>query len=110
MADPLFCATVLYPWQDGAVFDYELYARTLVPMYAEILGENCVRFEVRKGLTTPGAPAPHFICIASFWVKSKEQFGASLGDPRMKDLMTKISGFTPIQPLRQFDEVIESMI
>jgi hypothetical protein len=102
----MFCATVLYPNEPDVPFDFELYAGMLAPEYANVLGENCTRFEVRKGLTTPGAPAPRFVCIASFWVESAEMFGASLGDPRMPDLMARISAFTAVQPIRQFDEVV----
>ncbi len=108
MKDVIFCATVLYPYEDGGKFDFDYYAKTLAPMYVNVLGSNCVKFEVRKGLVTPGAPAPHFLCIASYWVKSREQFGASLNDPRMKDVMAKIGSFTDIAPLRQFDEVVET--
>ena len=106
ISTPLFCATVLYPNKEGASFDFELYSKTLIPEYVAILGDNVVKFEVRKGMTTPGAPAPNFICIASIWVKSGEKFGASMADPRMGQLMGKISSFTDIQPMRQFDQVI----
>jgi uncharacterized protein (TIGR02118 family) len=102
----MFCATVLYPNQEGSIFDFEQYAGTLAPTYARLLGENCIKFEVRRGLVTPGAPAPQFICIASFWVKSREAFGASLADPRMQEVMAKIFAMTDIQPIRQFDEVM----
>ena len=102
----MFCATVLYPHMEGNAFNFEYYAGTLAPMYARFLGENCVKFEVRKGLVTPGRTAPHYTCIASFWVKSREEFGKSLADPRMKDIMTKISSFTDNEPIRQFDEVV----
>ena len=103
---PLFCATVLYPNKEGVSFDFELYSKTLIPEYVSILGDNVVNFEVRKGLTTPGAPAPSIICIASIWVKSGEKFGASMADPRMGPLMGKIAAFTDIQPMRQFDQVL----
>ena len=102
----MFCATVLYPHKEDAAFDVEYYAGTLAPMYARFLGDNCVKFEVRKGLITPGRAAPHYICIASFWVTSREGYGASLADPGMQAIMAKISSFTDIEPLRQFDEVI----
>lgn len=51
----MFCATVLYPNQEGGAFDFEYYSKTLAPMYAEFLGANCARYEVRKGLMTRGA-------------------------------------------------------
>lgn len=103
---PLFCATVLYPYKEGVTFDFDLYSKILIPEYVAILGENVVKFEVRKGVRTPGAPALNFICIASIWVKSPEKFGASMADTKMGELMAKISAFTDIQPMRQFDQVI----
>jgi uncharacterized protein (TIGR02118 family) len=105
-SQPLFCATVIYPNKEGATFDFDIYTTKLIPEYVEILGDNVVKYEVRKGLATPGAPAPNFICIASIWVKSGERFGASMADPRMAALMSRIASFTDIIPLRQFDQVV----
>ena len=102
----MFCATVLYPSKEGSSFKFEEYVRTLAPLYAEFLGENCVRFEVRRGLRTPGGSSPHFVCVASYWVTSGEQYAASPGDPRFKDVMAKFAAFTHIEPLRRFDEVV----
>lgn len=105
-SDRLYTWTILYPVKEGLSFDFELYAKTLIPEYVKILGDNCVKFEVRKGLATPGAKAPHFICITNIWVKSKEKFMASMADAEMKVLIGKLSSFTEIQSLRQFDEVL----
>jgi uncharacterized protein (TIGR02118 family) len=106
MEPQLFCATVLYPNKENASFDFELYSKTLILKYVEVLGENCIRYEIRKGLTTPGAPSPQFICIANFWIRSGEQFAAAMSDPGMKEIMKEIAAFTDIQPVRQFDMVI----
>lgn len=103
----MFCATVLYPHQENANFDFELYANSLLPEYVAILGDNFVEHEVRKGLATPGNPNPSFICVANIWVKSAELFGQSMSDPRMKNLMEKIASFTDIKPIRQFEVTIE---
>ena len=102
----MFCATVLYPNKQGSTFDFEHYAGILAPMYAKSLGDNCVKFEVRRGLGGPGGAAPQYICIASFWINSREKYGASLAEPRIQDIMAKISSFTDIEPIRQLDEVI----
>jgi uncharacterized protein (TIGR02118 family) len=102
----LFCWTILYPNKDNASFDFELYSKTLIPEYVQILGTNCVRYEVRRGLGTPGASAPGFVCIANFWITSREQLRESMGDPRMKALLEKLSSFTEIPSLRQLDQVI----
>jgi|GEM_PF-4889717 len=34
----MFCATVVYPTRAGSSFDFEHYANTLAPMYAQLLG------------------------------------------------------------------------
>jgi uncharacterized protein (TIGR02118 family) len=103
----MFCATVLYPSKEGTTFNFEQYAKTLAPLYAKFLGANCVRFEVRKGLVWPGRPPPQFALIASYWVKSREEYGASLNDPRFRGIMEQFAAFSDIEPLRQFDEVVE---
>ena len=103
---PLFCATVLYPFKEGVQFNFEYYAKKLLPEYVKIMGDNCVKFEARKGLSTPGLPNPNFICTANVWVKSPEKFGASMADPEMMELMKAIASFTDIQPIRQFEQVL----
>ena len=102
----MFCATVMYPHREGSSFDFEHYAGTLAPAYARALGDNCVRFEVRKGLLAPGRPKPQYACTANFWIKSREEFGAAMGDQKMQEVMAKISSFTNIEPMRQLDEVL----
>ncbi len=102
----LFCWSVLYPSKEGASFDFEHYSKMLIPEYVEILGDNCVKYEVRKGLATPGALAPNFVCIINIWVTSREKFRASMSDQRMKVLLEKISASTEIQPIRQLDQVV----
>ena len=102
----MFCATVLYPNQEGSTFDFDHYAEILAPMYAEFLGANCARYEVRKGLMTPGAPRAAFACIASYWVRSDKEYGESLGDPRFPEIMAKFAAFTDVEPIRQFDVVV----
>lgn len=105
-SSPLFCWTVLYPSKEGASFDFDQYSNILIPEYVKILGDNCVKYEVRKGLAAPGAPAPNFICIVNIWITSREKFRESLSDPAMKVLMQKISAITDIQSIRQMDEVL----
>jgi uncharacterized protein (TIGR02118 family) len=103
---PLYCWTILYPNREGAFFDFEHYSKTLMPQYVAILGENCVKFEVRKGLAAPGASSPNYVCIASIWLRSRERFRESMADIRMKGLLEKFAAVTDIQSIRQMDEVI----
>jgi len=102
----MFCATAVYPNQEGKTVDFEYYSTTLAPLYAEFLGANCARYEVRKGLTAPGAPSPAFAIIASYWVRSDKEYQDSLSDPRFPEIMGKFAAFTDVEPIRQFDEVV----
>jgi hypothetical protein len=112
----MFCATVLYPNQEGRTFDFDHYAKALAPIYAKFLGDNCVRYEARRGLVTPGAPMPTFGLIASYWVRSDKDralwvrsdkdYGESLRDPGFPEVMAKFAAFSDVQPIRQFDEVL----
>jgi hypothetical protein len=103
MAGEIYCATVLYPFVQGVDFDVDYYARDIAPRYAQLLGDNCLGFEVREGRASPGSAHPDHVCIASFWVRSAEAFGASLGTESMKGLMAEIGGLSSIRPVRQFD-------
>ncbi len=101
----MFCATVAYPIQQGGTFNFEYFATHHVPMFARLLGENCVRFEVHRSLASPGAPAPRFIAIAYFWLTSGEAFGAALAQ-HGKEIYSDIPQFTDIEPVREWSEVV----
>jgi len=103
----MFCASVAYPIQQGGTFDFEYFATRHVPMFARFLGENCVRFEIHRNLSSPNAPAPHFLGAAYFWVKSSEQFGAALAQYG-EEIYADIPHFTDIEPVRQWSEVVQT--
>ena len=102
----MFCATVAYPIQQGGTFDFDYFVNKHVPMFARLLGDNCVRFEVHKSLAMPGAPAPKFIAVAYFWVKTGEAFGAVLAQ-HGEEIYADIPEFTNIEPIRQWSEVVQ---
>ncbi|WP_119079199.1 EthD family reductase [Chitinophaga alhagiae] len=108
MEQKTYCATVIYPYHETVSFDVEAYKSDLAPAYARLLGPNCVQYEVRKGWIAPGASHPPFTCIASFWVLSPEEFSKAMAAPEMGALMARITAFTTITPIRQFDEVVGS--
>jgi uncharacterized protein (TIGR02118 family) len=105
----MFCASVAYPMQQSGKFDFEYFAHKHVPLFARFLGENCVRFEVHKSLAAPGAPAPSFIGVAYFWVRSGEEFGATLARYG-NEIYSDIPNFTDIEPLRQWSEVVQAEV
>jgi uncharacterized protein (TIGR02118 family) len=103
----MFCASVAYPTQQGGTFDFDYFAHKHAPLFAGLLGANCVRFEVHKSLTSPGAPAPSFLGVAYFWVKSSEEFGAALAQYG-QEIYADIPNFTNIEPVRQWSAVVQT--
>ena len=99
----MFCASVAYP-PDAEGFDFEYFRTSHTPMFAKLLGENCVRFEVHRGLPTPGAPPPPFLAAAYFWVTSATEFGASLSEHGAA-IYADIANFSRTQPVRGWAEV-----
>ena len=103
----MFCASVAYPNQQGGTFDFEYFAYKHAPLFARFLGENCVKFEVHRSLIALGAPAPEFLGVAYFWVKSGEAFGAALAQHN-QEIYADIPKFTDIEPIRQWSEVVQA--
>jgi uncharacterized protein (TIGR02118 family) len=100
----MFCASVAYP-ADAEGFDFEYFRDRHAPLFARMLGENCKRFEVHRGLATPGAPPPPFIAAAYFWVESADAFGAALAE-HGPSIYADIANFTDRQPIRGWAEVV----
>lgn len=99
----MFCASVAYPLESES-FDFEYFRDRHVPLFAEMLGENCVRFEVHRGLVAPGAPPPPFAAAAYFWVRSTDAFGAALAKHAFA-IYADIDNFSHTQPVRGWAEV-----
>lgn len=100
----MFCASVAYPL-DAEGFDVDYFCHHHAPLFAERLGENCQRFEVHRGLATPGAPPPPFVAAAYFWVASPAEFGAALAR-HGAEIYGDIANFSQTQPVRGWAEVL----
>lgn len=99
----MFCASVAYP-PDAVDFDFDYFATRHAPMFAKLLGENCERFEVHRGLAAQGAPPPPFVAAGYFWVRSAERFGATLAEHGAA-IYDDINNFSKTQPVRGWAEL-----
>lgn len=99
----MFCASVTYP-ADAKDFNFEYFRDHHAPRFAELLGSNCERFEVHRGLAAPDAPPPPFVAAAYFWVASADAFGATLSDSGA-ELYEDIANFSRTPPVRGWAEV-----
>jgi uncharacterized protein (TIGR02118 family) len=94
----------MYP-SDAVDFDLDYFAEHHVPLFARLLGDNCVKWEVHRALNTPGAPAASFVAAAYFWISSAEEFGASLAQ-HGDEIYSDIPKFSKTQPSRGWSEVL----
>ena len=102
----MYCASVVYS-VDAEGFDFDYFSNRHAPMFAAMLGANCVRFEVHRALSMPGAPRPPFAAAAYFWVTSPEEFGATLAE-HGEEIYADISNFSQTQPVRGWAEVVSA--
>jgi uncharacterized protein (TIGR02118 family) len=103
-ATPVYCASVVYP-PDAVGFDFEYLRSRHAPMFAEMLGENCERFEVHRPIAAPDAPPPPFAGAAYFWVTSPERFGAALQE-HGQQLYADIANFSQTAPTRGWAQLV----
>jgi len=103
----MYCISIAYPKTDGGTFDFDYYTNKHIPMVAKYLGGNAARAEVRKGVASPDGSAASFVCMANVWIKSVEEFQATL-EKHGQEIMGDIPNFTNIQPILQVDEVVGS--
>jgi uncharacterized protein (TIGR02118 family) len=101
----MYCLSIAYPKKDGGTFDFDYYAKKHIPMVTRFLGANADRAEVRKGVASPDGSAASFVCMANIWIKSVDEFQATLAK-HGKEIMGDIPNFTNIQPILQVDEVV----
>jgi uncharacterized protein (TIGR02118 family) len=102
----MYCASVAYP-PNLEGFDLGYFRDHHAPMFAGLLGDNCVRYEVHVPQPAPGAPPPPFAAAAYFWVTSPELFGATLSEHGTA-IYADIQRFSRTQPIRGWAEVTAS--
>ncbi len=101
----MFSISIAYPKKDGGTFDFGYYAKNHIPMVTRFLGANSVRAEIRKGVASPDGSVASFVCLANIWIKSVEEFQATLAQ-HGGEIMGDIPNYTNIQPILQVDEVV----
>lgn len=94
--------TVLYPAADGAKFDHAYYDTVHVPLVKDAFTPTGLTgAQVLKGLPGPdGAPAP-YVVIINLIFRDAAALQASLGGPRIGEVLADVPRFTDIQPITQ---------
>ena len=102
----LIKVSVMYPFEEGTTFDMEYYETKHMPMVAEFLGSNLVKYTIEKGLASgiPDTPLP-YIAIGTFYVKSLSDYQAAIG-PNRDAIRSDILKYTDISPVILVSEIV----
>lgn len=95
-------ASVLYPNQEDAKFNFEYYMSKHVPMVAGLLN---TKIEVCKGIASTTGPKAPFVCVARIHIDSADGFFAAMAT-HGQQIMGDIPNYTNIQPIVQIDELV----
>jgi uncharacterized protein (TIGR02118 family) len=103
----LIKVSVMYPFAEGKTFDMEYYETKHMPMVAEFLGSNLVKYTIEKGLASgiPNQPLP-YMAIGTFYVKNLEDYQAAIG-PNRDAIRADIAKYTNVAPVILVSEVVK---
>ena len=98
--------SVMYPHGEGKTFNMEYYEATHMPMVAELLGSNLVKYTIEKGLASgiPNQPLP-YVAIGTFYVRSLSDYQAAIG-PKRDAIRADFVNYTNIAPMILVSEVV----
>jgi len=98
--------SVMYPYTEGKTFNLDYYSNKHMPMVANLLGSNLVKYTIEKGLTggTPVQPLP-YMAIGTFYVKSLKDYEAVIA-PKRDAIRADFKNYTDVIPVILVSEVV----
>lgn len=101
----MYCVTVLYPNTPDAQFDFAYYRDQHIPMMLQLLGDNVLSTELRRGLqAVDGSQAP-YLCLLNTHIRSLQQFTQVMSE-HSAQVLGDIVNYTNLQPIIQIDEIL----
>jgi len=99
--------SIMYPYAEGKTFNVEYYETKHMPMVAQFLGSNLVKYTIEKGIASgiPNQPLP-FMAIGIFYVKSLSEYQAAIG-PNIAAIRADFANYTNITPVILVSEVVK---
>ena len=102
----LIKVSIMYPFEEGKTFNMEYYETKHMPMVAQFLGSNLVKYTIEKGLSSgiPNQPLP-YAAIGTFYVKSLSEYQSALG-PKRDAIRADFVNYTEVAPIILVSEVV----
>ena len=98
--------SVMYPFSEGKTFNMEYYESKHMPMVANYLGSNLVKYTIEKGIANgiPNQPLP-YMAVGTFYVKSLSDYQAAIG-PNRDAIRADFTNYTNVAPLILVSEIV----
>jgi uncharacterized protein (TIGR02118 family) len=102
----LIKVSVMYPFAEGKTFNMEYYETKHMPMVANFLGSNLVKYTIEKGLASgiPNQTLP-YMAIGTFYVKSLSDYQGAIG-PNRDAIRADFANYTDITPVILVSEIV----
>lgn len=96
---------VLYPASDEAVFDYDYYLETHLPLIEEHWGDLIETFEASRGLAGGPDVPPPYLLIATITFADQEALETAMGE-KGSAIIDDVANFTNVRPQILVGEVL----
>jgi uncharacterized protein (TIGR02118 family) len=102
----LIKVSIMYPFEEGKTFDMEYYETKHMPMVAEFLGSNLVKYTIEKGFASgiPNTPLP-YIAIGTFYVKDLDEYQSAI-EAHRDTIRSDFPNYTDINPVILISEIV----
>jgi uncharacterized protein (TIGR02118 family) len=96
----------MYPFAEGKTFNMEYYQTKHMPMVAEFLGSNLVKYTIEKGLASgiPSQPLP-YMAVGTFYIKDLDDYQAAIAQNR-EAIRADFANYTNTVPVILVSEVV----
>ena len=100
--------SVLYPYEEGEVFDYKYWNTAHLSLIQELLGPmGLVKGEMEKGVSgTDPNSSPPFIAIAHLFFNSTEEVHEAFAK-HAQTIIADIPNYTNIKPVFQISKILD---
>jgi len=103
----MFKVSVIYPNQEGALFDFEYYKTTHMDLVKKHLTPfGLIKTGVEKGISGGGDLTAPYVCIGHLCFESQDAYDKGIAAAGSV-LRGDIPNFTNITPVRQISEILD---
>lgn len=102
----MFKVSVMYPFREGARFDFDYYCTTHMELVRKHLTPfGLVKTEVDRGISGGGDAPPPYVCIGHLYFDNEDGYERGIAQAG-SILRGDIPNFTDITPIRQISRIL----